>query len=135
MGSSWFSTEDGKKGALAPGQLADLAVLSADYFSIPEEEIKQLESVLTVVGGKVVYATEEFSKLAPLAPPTLPVSPSWSPVKEYGGYAKGQPEVVGASHSASCSHVETSASGRAKSHLQVLGDLGLWGLGCDCVAF
>jgi len=38
MGSSWFSTEDGKKGALAPGQLADLAVLSGDYFSIPEEE-------------------------------------------------------------------------------------------------
>ena len=104
MGSSWFSTEDGKKGALAPGQLADLAVLSADYFSIPDEEIKQLESVLTIVGGKIVYATEEFSKLAP---PALPVSPSWSPVKEYGGYAKGQREVVGASHSASCSHIET----------------------------
>src|SRR6201989_874769 len=82
MGSSWFSTEDGKKGALAPGQLADLAVLSADYFSIPDEEIKQLESVLTIVGGKIVYATEEFSKLAP---PALPVSPSWSPVKAYGG--------------------------------------------------
>jgi predicted amidohydrolase YtcJ len=50
VGSSGFSTEDGKKGALAPGQLADLAILSADYFSIPDEEIKQLESVLTVVG-------------------------------------------------------------------------------------
>jgi predicted amidohydrolase YtcJ len=132
MGSSWFSTEDGKKGALTPGQLADLAILSADYFSIPDEEIKQLESVLTIVGGKIVYATEEFSKLAP---PALPVSPSWSPVKEYGGYAKGQREEVGASHSASCSHIETSAPSRAKSHLQVLGDLGLWGLGCDCFAF
>jgi predicted amidohydrolase YtcJ len=132
MGSSWFSTEDGKKGALAPGQLADLAVLSADYFSVPEEEIKQLESVLTIVGGKIVYATEEFSKLAP---PALPVSPSWSPVKEYGGYAKGQPEAVGTSHFASCSHVETSAHSRTQSHLQVLSDLGLWGLGCDCFAF
>jgi predicted amidohydrolase YtcJ len=132
MGSSWFSTEDGKKGALATGQLADLAVLSADYFSIPDEEIKQLESVLTIVGGKVVYATEEFSKLAP---PALPVSPSWSPVKEYGGYAKPQPEVVGASHSATCSHIEAPARGSAKSHLQVLGDLGLWELGCDCFAF
>jgi len=132
IGSSWFSTEDGKKGALAAGQLADLAVLSADYFSIPDEEIKQLESVLTIVGGKVVYATEEFSKLAP---PALPVSPSWSPVKEYGGYANGQREVVGASHSASCSHTENFAPGPAKSHLQVLGDLGLWGLGCDCFAF
>jgi predicted amidohydrolase YtcJ len=132
IGSSWFSTEDGKKGALAPGQLADLAVLSADYFSIPDEEIKQLESVLTIVGGKVVYATEEFSKLAP---PVLPVSPSWSPVNEYGGYAKGHHEVVGATHSASCSHIENSATGWTKSHLQVLSELGLWGLGCDCFAF
>ena len=112
IGSSWFSTEDGKKGALAPGQLADLAVLSADYFSIPEEEIKHLESVLTVVGGKIVYATEEFSKLAPLA---LPVSPSWSPITGYGGYARREPAVVGASHSASCSHLETAAPSRVKS--------------------
>jgi predicted amidohydrolase YtcJ len=40
VGSSWFSGEDGKKGAIAPGQLADLAVLSEDYFSVPEERIK-----------------------------------------------------------------------------------------------
>jgi predicted amidohydrolase YtcJ len=132
MGSSWFSTEDGKKGALAPGQLADLAVLSADYFSIPDEEIKQLESVLTIVGGKVVYAAEEFSRLAP---PALPASPSWSPVNEYGGYAKPQEQLVGASRSASCSHHECSASNRTQSHLQVLGDRGLWDLGCDCFAF
>ena len=89
VGSSWFSSEDGKKGSIAPAQLADLAVLSADYFSIPEEEIKQLESVLTVVAGKVVYATAEFSKLAP---PELPVSPDWSPVKQYGGYAHTKEE-------------------------------------------
>src|SRR5277367_4259394 len=132
VGSSWFSTEDGKKGALAPGQLADLAVLSADYFSIPDEEIKHLESVLTIVGGKVVYATEEFSKLAP---PALPVSPDWSPVKEYGGYAKDLNHALGASRSASCSHVAASADGRTRSHLQVLGEFGLWGLGCDCFAF
>jgi hypothetical protein len=132
MGSSWFSTEDGKKGALASGQLADLAVLSDDYFSIPEEEIKHLESVLTIVGGKIVYAAEEFAKLAP---PALPVSSSWSPVKEYGGYARGQGEPVGAPHSASCLHIEDSATRPAKSHLRLLGDLGLWGLGCDCFAF
>src|SRR6202008_4017983 len=100
MGSSWFSTENGKKGAIAPGQLADLAFLSADYFSIPDEEIKQLESVLTIVGGNIVYAAEEFSQLAP---PALTVGPVWSPVKEYGGYAKGEHHTVGASHSASCS--------------------------------
>src|SRR6202050_5624154 len=57
VGSSWFSAEDGKKGSLLPGQLADLSVLSADYFSIPEDEIKHLESVLTIVGGKIVYAS------------------------------------------------------------------------------
>lgn len=87
-GSSWFSTEEGKKGALVPGQLADLAVLSADYFSVPEEEIKDLESVLTIVGGRPVYAAEEFSKLAPPAPPVLP---EWSPVATYGGYARQTP--------------------------------------------
>src|SRR5258708_40304428 len=82
VGSSWFSSEEGKKGALAPGQLADCAVLSADYFSIPEDRIKDLESGLTIVGGKPVYAAAEFKDLSP---PPLPVSPEWSPVAAYGG--------------------------------------------------
>src|SRR5882762_4742932 len=60
-GSSWFSAEQGRKGQLVGGQVADLAVLSADYFSIPDEEIKRLESVLTLVGGRVVYGAEEFA--------------------------------------------------------------------------
>jgi predicted amidohydrolase YtcJ len=132
VGSSWFSTEDGKKGAVALGQLADLAVLSADYFSIPEEEIKQLESVLTIVGGKVVYASEEFSSLAP---PALPVSPDWSPVKSYGGYAKGSKRAIGAPHSAACSHAAGETQGEKSWHLPVLGEFGLWELGCDCFAF
>jgi predicted amidohydrolase YtcJ len=132
MGSSWFSTEDGKKGALAPGQLADLAVLSADYFSIREEEIKQLESVLTIVGGKIVYATAEFSRLAP---PALPVSPDWSPVKQYGGYAKASKQLLGASHSAACSHAAGHTTESNRWHLPVLGEFGLWELGCDCFAF
>jgi predicted amidohydrolase YtcJ len=132
VGSSWFSTEDGMKGALAPGQLADLAILSADYFSIPDEEIKQLESVLTIVGGKIVYATAEFSKLAP---PALPVSPNWSPVNQYGGYAKSSSQALGASHSFASAHAESHAKGTKTSHLSVLGDLGLWDLGCDCFAF
>jgi predicted amidohydrolase YtcJ len=83
VGSSWFSSDEGKKGALAPGQLADITVLSADYFSIPEDEIKALESVLTMVGGKAVYAAAEFGAMSP---PPLPVSPEWSPVAAYGGY-------------------------------------------------
>jgi predicted amidohydrolase YtcJ len=83
LGSAWFSGEEDKKGSIEVGRLADLAVLSADYFSVPEEEIKRIDSVLTVVGGKVVYAAGEFEKLSP---PPLPVSPDWSPVKAYGGY-------------------------------------------------
>ncbi len=77
VGSAWFSGEDGRKGMMAPGQMADLAVLSSDYFSVPDDEIKHLESVLTVVGGEVVHASGEF---ATLAPPPLPISPEWTPV-------------------------------------------------------
>jgi predicted amidohydrolase YtcJ len=83
VGSSWFSSDEGRKGALVPGQLADLAVLSADYFSIPEVEIKALQSVLTMVGGTTVHAAAEFGGMAP---PALPVSPEWSPVAAYGGW-------------------------------------------------
>src|SRR5437764_1106300 len=82
LGSAWFSGEDDKKGAIRQGQLADLAVLSADYFVVSEEEIKSIESVLTVVDGKIVFGAEDF---ASLSPPSLPVLPDWSPVKEYGG--------------------------------------------------
>jgi len=91
VGSSWFSKDTGKKGSIEAGQLADLAVLSADYFGVPEEQIKSLESVMTVVGGKIVYATEEFGKMAP---PPLPVSPSWSPVKAFGGYHNAHPKAA-----------------------------------------
>ena len=133
VGSSWFSTEDGRKGAIAPGQLADLAVLSADYFSIPEEQIKHLESVLTIVGGKVVYATAEFSKLAP---PELPVSPDWSPVKKYGGYTQPtEVPVRGATACRATSPHTCTPSVAEGGHRWVLGDLGLWSLGCDCFAF
>ncbi len=83
QGSAWFSNEADRKGKLDVGKFADFAVLSADYFTIPEEEVKQIESVLTLVGGKVVYGTGEFERLAP---PPLPVSPPWSPVAVYGGY-------------------------------------------------
>src|SRR5262249_58739119 len=90
-GSAWYAGEEDKKGPIEAGKLADLAVLSADYFSIPEEEIKRIESVLTVVGGKVVYGAGEFERLAP---PPLPASPGWSPVEVYGGYHQAQPALA-----------------------------------------
>jgi hypothetical protein len=131
VGSSWFSSEDGKKGSIAPGQLADLSVLSADYFSISEEEIKRLESVLTIVGGKVVYAKEAFARLAP---PPLPVSSDWSPVRTYGGYASPG-EVRAELHTANLrAHEGVHALG-AKARKWVRGESGLWSLGCDCLAF
>jgi predicted amidohydrolase YtcJ len=75
--AAWFSSEEGKKGSLVRGQLADLAVLSDDYFSVPEDRIKDIHSVLTIVGGKPVHAEGEF---VPLAPRVAAVEPSWSPV-------------------------------------------------------
>jgi cytosine/adenosine deaminase-related metal-dependent hydrolase len=83
LGSAWLSGEEEKKGSIEVGKLADLSALSEDYFSIPEERIKGVESVLTVVDGKVVYGAEEF---AALGPPPIPASPGWSPVNTYGGY-------------------------------------------------
>jgi predicted amidohydrolase YtcJ len=124
VGSSWFSSEDGKKGSIAPGQLADLSVLSADYFSIPEDQIKRLESVLTIVGGKVVYAAGSFTKLAP---PPLPVSPDWSPVKNYGGYFRASAAQTGARLRA------VKLASRLRPHLPHPGSL--WDFGCDCFAF
>ncbi len=64
-GSSWFSGDDGKKGRIAVGQLADLAVLSADYFAVPVGEIKGIEAILTVMGGRIVHGAGEFGTLAP----------------------------------------------------------------------
>jgi predicted amidohydrolase YtcJ len=81
-GNAWFSGEEAKKGAIKSGQLADLALLSADYFSVSDEEIKTIEAVLTVVGGKVVYGAGSFSDEAPAAPKA---SPSWSPHNSFGG--------------------------------------------------
>ena len=69
IGSAWFSGEEGVKGRIAPGQYADFAVLSDDYFAVAEERIRSIESVLTVVGGDVVYAAPPFH---PYAPAPLP---------------------------------------------------------------
>jgi predicted amidohydrolase YtcJ len=84
LGSAWFSGEEAVKGRIAPGQLADFAILSADYMSVPEEEIKSIEAVLTVLGGEVVYGAKPFEAIAP---PALPaVTPAWAPVAHFGGY-------------------------------------------------
>ncbi len=84
-GSAWISGEETKKGTLETGKFADFAVLSADYFGVPVDQIKDIESVMTVVGGKVVYGAGPFSRLAPALPP---VAQDWLPVRQYGEYYK-----------------------------------------------
>jgi predicted amidohydrolase YtcJ len=116
-GSAWFSSEEDRKGALVPGQLADLAVLSKDYFSVPDDEIRGIESLLTIVGGRVVHAAGEF---AALAPPPPPVSPGWSPAAHFGGAARvGAGPRRSAHPHAGCAHGTARPLGRA-------------GLGCGC---
>lgn len=84
--SASLSKEEAVKGALSIGMYADLAVLSQDYFTVPEDGIKAIESVLTIVDGNIVYATQEFADLD--TQKDLPLTPAWSPVKYYGGYYK-----------------------------------------------
>jgi predicted amidohydrolase YtcJ len=86
VGTAWFSGEETVKGRIAPGQFADFAILSADYMTVPEEEIRRIESVLTVTGGDVVYSADPFTAFAP--EPLPPVSPAWSPVAAFGGYQR-----------------------------------------------
>jgi predicted amidohydrolase YtcJ len=61
--SAFMANEDDKRGTLEPGKFADLAVLSADYLTAPVKEIGKIRSVLTMVGGKVVYASSPFESL------------------------------------------------------------------------
>ena len=63
QGSAWFSFEESARGALAVGQLADLAVLSDDYLSVPIDQIGRLTSLLTMVDGRIVYANGPFVAL------------------------------------------------------------------------
>jgi predicted amidohydrolase YtcJ len=83
VGSAWVSQEERYKGRLRPGQFADLAVLSAPYLEVDDEDIRHLESELTIVGGRPVYASGEFD----LEVPALPeIQPAWSPLLGFGGY-------------------------------------------------
>ena len=136
-GSAWFSSEQGKKGRIREGMLADLAVLSADYFTVPEEAIKSIESVLTMVGGKVVYGQGEFTALAP---PPIPVLPEWSPVRAVPGHYRpvARPAQAAMPHQcAGACGVHAHAHDRARKSAVPISDFsGFWGtLGCSCFAF
>jgi len=138
-GGAWFSTEDGKKGQIKVGQLADLAVLSDDYFSIPEDGIADITSVLTLLGGKPVHSDAEFKNLAPPLPPAMP---DWSPVRTFGGYqnrAESSPARKYAFAAACGCGSACGVHGHAHAWTvpAPVSDAGaFWGaLGCSCWAF
>jgi hypothetical protein len=120
LGSAWFSQEEEKKGSIEKGKFADLAALSQDYFTVPEEQIKDLASVLTIVAGRVVYAAEEFRHLAP---PTLPASPGWSPVAV----------PIGSGRAAAATRARgRSCSGHPHTRVWLAEEGRFWDIGCDC---
>ena len=127
-GSAWFSGEHDVKGSIAAGEYADLAVLSADYLSVPDEEIKAISSVLTLVGGEIVHGGGEFNDLAP---PLPPASPEWSPIRAFGGHYQSQVTVDAMlihHHCIDHHHDHRTASMKLRDPF--------WGaLGCSCFAF
>lgn len=82
-GAAWFVAAETELGAIAPGNLADFALLDRDYFTVPEDQIKSVSSVLTVMNGKIVFGAREYGGLSPALPAPLP---AWSPVKSFGTY-------------------------------------------------
>jgi predicted amidohydrolase YtcJ len=133
-GSAWFSGDEAVKGTLEPGKFADLAVLSADYFSVPDDQIRRIESVLTVMNGKVVHAKGAY---VAIAPPPLPVDPAWSPVvsarAEEGRYLGAATR--SSAHRCGHAHVGGEACGGVThAHQWIQGGSGLWSLSCNCMA-
>ncbi|HET9404565.1 MAG TPA: amidohydrolase, partial [Burkholderiales bacterium] len=137
QGSAWFSTEQDKKGTIAPGQFADLAVLSDDYFAVPEDRISRITAVMTIVDGKIVYGADSFRDLAP---PLPPVSPDWAPVRHYGGYqhaaAPAPTQAARACHDGCAHHCAVHAHDHAGSwaaRVPAANATAFWGaLGCSC---
>ncbi len=96
-----------------------------------DEAIKDITSVLTVVGGRIVHGDGPFSSLAP---PLPPASPDWSPVRTYGGYYQSPgAAVTRAQHGAP----DIALHGHGRSSVDHLsGATGLWGTaGCSCFVF
>jgi predicted amidohydrolase YtcJ len=140
--TTWFSNEEGKKGWIRAGQLADLMVPSLDFFACAEDEIAGITSDLTLIGGKIVYGAGEFGQYD--APPPAAM-PDWSPVRTYGGYAAwgdASASRQGASQQAPCCSFDRGCRVHGAQHAASrsadlpIDDLkSFWGaLGCACWA-
>ncbi len=143
IGSAYKSNEETVKGALTPGQYADLSILSQDYMSVADEAIKDIVSVMTIMGGKIVYAADEF-KTHDAPPP--PHSPDWAPPKYFGGYQSahadhGDPVTVPACAVHSCAHAyHHGHDGKLSRWLGLDGGKrpsfeNPWAIGCGCFAY
>lgn len=140
---AWFSRETGKKGVLKAGAFGDLAVLDRDYLAVPEDQIQDITSVLTVVAGKVVHGSGGYESLAPALPAA---SPNWSPVRSFGGYqsrkaaAADMPEAERRYHYAAMCRCASACLVHGHDHaaaavaaLPTSDARGFWGaLGCSC---
>lgn len=138
--NTWFTTEEGKKGQIMPGQLADLVVLDRDYFAVPEDEIQDIESLLTLLGGKAVHGAGDFADLAPALPTAMP---DWSPVRSFGGYQRRAEAAPNAALYAAACACATPCQLHGHDHARayatqapVQDEGAFWGaLGCSCYAF
>lgn len=134
--NTWFSSETGKKGQIKAGQLADCALLSDDYFTVPEHAIVHIRSVLTLLGGAVVHGEGDYAPLAPRLPPAMP---DWSPVRAFGGYYREPAHTAALASACGCAsgctvhgHDHAAALGAAIPASDVQS---FWGaLGCGCWA-
>ena len=130
-GSAWFSSDEDQKGRLSAGQLADFAVLSADFFSVAEAAIADITSVLTVVGGRIVHGDGPFAGFAPELPAAMP---DWSPVRQFGGYQGGSLVQARAALGGVCAVHRHNHAARLDPPVADAG--GFWGaLGCSCFSF
>ena len=127
LSNSWFSNETGLRGQIKERQFADFIALSEDYFSVPLEQIKDLTSDLTVVGGKIVHGNHGFKSLAPELPSPRP---DWSPVRVFGGYQDRS--ATSSAFQSTCCHVHSQVKKMRSSFEEVILD---WSLGCSCWAF
>ena len=125
-GGAWMTKEEDKKGTLEIGKLADLVLLSADFFSIGVDAIKDLESELTMVGGRVVYANGVYTQLAMKAPEIKQV---WLPINDYGKYYKS---IKSPKKTAQNSQQQRMQNTYSHAHPQIIGDSGVWTMECPC---
>lgn len=139
---TWFSNEEGKKGRIQAGQFADLVVPDRDYFGCAEHDIADTTALLTMVGGKVVWASAPFADYDEAPPP--PPMPDWSPARSFRGYAAwGEAPAPAlrqqAAASCGCAHdctIHGHQHATAWSSQLPIADLkSFWGaLGCACWA-